>query len=162
MPRTGYLSHYKWNTNRPHVLVVACSDGRLQRAVDDFLTSRMNITDYDRLYLPGGPGALATSGLEHMRSSQQRDEFLFLVRAHEIEIVVFIFHGPAEDGPDLAMCADYMRALETTDRDLIAKTQLDDYKQILSDLESELSSLQIYGFRIEVMANCEPKFVSLD
>ena len=32
-----YESERVWRDARPHILVVCCSDGRLQEAVDDFL-----------------------------------------------------------------------------------------------------------------------------
>lgn len=48
-----YLSERPWNAERPRVLVVACSDGRLQQNADDFLCNHLGISDYDRLYMPG-------------------------------------------------------------------------------------------------------------
>ena len=124
----NFISQNPWSVNRPHVLVVACSDGRLQRGVDEFLSHELAVVDYDRLYLPGGPGALASSGIEHMRSERHRREFLFLLEAHEIEKVILLFHGPAEDGPELALCADYMRAMNTTDREAVIQMQNKDYE----------------------------------
>jgi hypothetical protein len=34
---TPFISTNLWNIERPHVLVVACSDGRYQEALDEFL-----------------------------------------------------------------------------------------------------------------------------
>ena len=60
-PAPVYVSERRWSEERPRVLVVACSDGRLQEAVDDFLQNHLGILDYDRLYAPGGPGAYSRS-----------------------------------------------------------------------------------------------------
>lgn len=141
---------------------MACSDGRLQRGVDEFLNSRLGVQDYDRLYLPGGPGALASSGIEYSRSDRHRQEFIFLLEAHEIEVVVLLFHGPAEGGPELAICADYSRALGTTDRKKVIEMQDKDYREIRSDLANVLSKIKVLGYRCEVMESFEPRFVELD
>ena len=42
----GAVQH-QWQAVRPRVLVVACSDGRLQTATDDFLTDELGLTEYD-------------------------------------------------------------------------------------------------------------------
>lgn len=141
---------------------MACSDGRLQRGVDDFLSSQLNVQDYDRLYLPGGPGALASSGVEYLRSDRHRKEFLFLLEAHEIQTVVLLFHGPAEGGPQLAICADYMRALNTTDAEKVVEMQNRDYEEIRNDMGVSLAKLNVMGYRCEVMKSLEPRFVELD
>jgi hypothetical protein len=94
----------EWNRTRPRIMVIACSDGRLQEEIDDFLLNHLHIAHYDRLYLPGGPGALAYSGGETSRTAQQRRECLFLIRAHAIRRVVLLF-------PEVACCADYQRKL---------------------------------------------------
>ena len=58
----------RWTPARPNALVVACSDGRLQEATDAFLASEFKITRYDRFYVPGGGGALASSGTDPARA----------------------------------------------------------------------------------------------
>ena len=60
----------RWTPARPNALVVACSDGRLQEATDAFLASEFKITRYDRFYVPGGGGALASSGTDPARAQQ--------------------------------------------------------------------------------------------
>jgi hypothetical protein len=123
---SGFLTKTPWQHQRPRALVVACSDGRLQQNLDEFLSESLNITQYDRLYVPGGPGALVTSGLELLRPDQVRKEMLFLIAAHQIEEVVLVFHAPAADGPDDAMCGDYKRRLPgRTTADLRAQQERD-------------------------------------
>lgn len=60
--------HRQWARVRSGTLVVACSDGRLQEATDAFLADEIGLTEYDRLYLPGGGGALAASGRDFIRA----------------------------------------------------------------------------------------------
>src|SRR5688500_18091508 len=43
----------QWEPERPHILVAACSDGRLQGATDAFGSRALGIQDADRLYTPG-------------------------------------------------------------------------------------------------------------
>lgn len=96
----------RWVPDRPRTLVVACSDGRLQKGVDDFLHHRFGLTDYDRLYVPGGAGALAASGMEFSRATRFRRECSFLIEAHQVERLILLFHGPSENGPPETVCAD--------------------------------------------------------
>lgn len=127
----SYRSPYTWDPTRPHVLVVACSDGRLQEALDEFLDSQLGIVQYDRLYLPGGPGALASSGSDFSRSDRHRREFEFLLEAHAIEEVLFVFHGPAPGGPPEAACADYRRLFGNVEIERIRHEQERDVHEIL-------------------------------
>ena len=158
--KVSYSSAAKWYLERPHILVAACSDGRLQEAVDEFLSNFLGVTSYDRLYLPGGPGALSTSGVEYIRSENHRKELKFLVDVHEIEQVIFLFHGKAPGGPDDATCADYSRVLGTNDPSRVGHTQ----EQDLSELVSYFSSwpqIKLMAFRCEVDANHVVRFVDL-
>jgi hypothetical protein len=42
----------------------------LQEATDAFLAREFKITRYDRFYVPGGGGALASSGTDPVRAQQ--------------------------------------------------------------------------------------------
>src|SRR5688500_14161225 len=122
----------QWEPDRPRILVAACSDGRLQEATDAFLAGALGIRQYDRLYLPGGGGALSASGSYFLRAAEVRRECRLLIEAHAVEHLLLLFHGPAAGGPPEAVCADYrrkhswqrpdqVRAQQDTDvRDLIA------------------------------------------
>jgi hypothetical protein len=72
----------RWTPTRPSALVVACSDGRLQFATDDFLSREFQLTQYDRFYVPGGGGALASSGTDDDRAQRMRTECRYLVELH--------------------------------------------------------------------------------
>ena len=101
----------RWSPDRPSTLVIACSDGRLQEATDEFLAHELRVTRYDRFYLPGGAGALSASGRDFIRAQQVRRECRYLVELHAVRHIVLLFHGPAVDGPPDAACADYRRKL---------------------------------------------------
>ena len=95
----AYTSQARWYAERPRVLAVCCSDGRLQKCMDEFLQNHLNISDYDRFYVPGGPGGLTPGGFEFLRATQYREDVAFLIRVHKVEDLFLIFHGAAPDGP---------------------------------------------------------------
>lgn len=160
-PQVVYVSRKTWNVARPHVLVVACSDGRLQENVDDFLSNHLGINGYDRLFMPGGPGALSQSGYEFLRSDQWRRECAFLIAAHGIQELVLIFHGAACDGPETAICADYPRKLPSQTPSQVREQQEIDALDLLRRVFSVSSQLRVRIFRAEVRADGFVQFVDL-
>ena len=158
---TTYISHATWSAERPHTLVVACSDGRLQRNIDDFLRHELGIENYDRVYVPGGPGALATSGGESSRTHTLRSEMEFLLRAHAIEHLILLFHGGAPDGPDIATCADYSRKFAACTPAKIRELQNMDAAELLQHVSGWPRNLRISIYRAEVTAEGWVQFVDL-
>ncbi len=157
-----YVSSKRWSPTRPTALVIACSDGRLQQSVDDFLQNHLRITYYDRLYAPGGPGALASSGYELLRSDQFRRECTFLLTAHCVEEVVLIFHGAVSgEGPDEAACADYRRKLPGRSATEIEAQQRRDVADLLRPLFGAHPHLRVHIYRAEVAHSGEVRFVNL-
>jgi hypothetical protein len=148
--REFFATSNPWNSNRPHVLVMACSDGRLQEPLDEFLNTALGISYYDRVLLPGGPGALAPSGTEFMRTARMTEEVRFLIDAHQIEEIVLVYHSPAVGGPDLAICADYRRLYPTFDAERIRKQQEEDTDLILKGPLSSFPSEHVHAYRLEV------------
>lgn len=145
-----YSTETQWNSDRPHVLVVACSDGRLQEPLDAFLTGALGVSHYDRLYLPGGPGALSGAGMEYMRASRVADELKFLIEAHKIDDVILMYHGPGEDGPEEALCADYRRIYPRHDPQRIREQQVSDTKEILAGPLRNFPADHVHPYRMEV------------
>jgi hypothetical protein len=145
---------------RPGVLVIACSDGRIQEPVDEFLAT-VGVTHYDRLYVPGGPGALTASGVSFMRADAFRRECTFLIAAHQVADVYLIFHGPAEDGPAEATCADYRQKLPNHTPQQIRVQQQRDSDEVLRGGFGWNVSPRIHPFRCEVTAEGAVQFVSL-
>lgn len=150
-----YRAWARWSRERPRILVVACSDGRLQRPIDEFLRIRLGIQHPDRLYVAGGPGALA--GVE-ARAAQLREDVAFLLTAHAITDVVLLFHGAASPGPPDAVCADYrrrhgagtdMRPIQERDAAAVASAAPFD------------TIPRVRSFRAEVVDDGEVRFVQL-
>jgi hypothetical protein len=150
-----------WDPTRPRILVVACSDGRLQEATDAFLSNHLRITRYDRLYVPGGGGALSASGCEFMRAHQLQQECRYLIEMHGVERVLLLFHGPAADGPAEAMCADYLRKLKWATIELLRAQQERDARELLAERWQWAGKAHVAVYRCEVTAAGKLSFVSL-
>ncbi len=150
-----------WNAERPRILVAACSDGRLQEATDEFLSRHLGITHYDRLYAPGGAGALSASGRDYMRAHQLQQECRYLVDAHSVESLILLYHGPAPDGPTEACCADYRRKQPwATDAQLRAQ-QEKDAAELLAERWQWAGKARVSMYRCEVTGSGELRFVTL-
>jgi hypothetical protein len=150
-----------WVRERPRVLVIACSDGRLQRATDEFLERQFRITDYDRLYLPGGGGALCPSGRDFMRAHQMQQECRALIEVHGVEHVITLFHGPAADGPPESICADYNRKMQWALPDRVRGQQVDDARELLAERWQWAGKSLVSMFRCEVQGSGRLQFVKL-
>ena len=140
----------EWLPDRPDTLVVACSDGRLQEATDEFLAHRLQVTRYDRFYVPGGGGALAASGRDFLRAQQLRRECRYLVDLHAVRHIVLLFHGPTTDGPLAAACADYRRKLPWASVALLRGRQEQDAEDLARTREEWAGSAAVAMYRCEV------------
>jgi hypothetical protein len=161
LAKVVYHARRPWDRQRPRILVVACADGRLQEEVDDFLLNHLHVSHYDRLYMPGGPGALAHSGGELARAAQYRRECRFLVRAHGVKRVILLFHGPAPGGPDDSMCADYCRKLPGLSAEQIRAQQDADVVELVRWRGEWAERAQLNAYRCEVNAANEVQFVAM-
>ena len=161
-PEIPFISTQGWQAARPCILIVACSDGRYQQSLDDFLNNHLHINHYDRLYAPGGPGALASSTLSYFRGEHFRQEAAFLVDAHSLEEIIFIFHGPMlREGPLEATCADYRRKMHGANTQEIYKQQEADLQEAVKAVLKANKDIQISAFRAEVRTDMRVQFVSL-
>lgn len=151
-----------WRAERPHVLVVACSDGRYQLALDEFLREHLGIVDYDRMYVPGGPGALAGSTFSYFRGDQFRQETAFLIERHGIVRIILVFHGPMPNsGPPDATCADYLRKMPFSTQEDIHAQHEKDLREILLGMRRAHPGLEIAIFRAEVRQDHRVQFTPL-
>jgi hypothetical protein len=141
-----------WDPERPRVLVAACSDGRLQEATDKFLDRALGVRQYDRLYVPGGGGGLASSGAHFLRARELRRECQFLVEAHGVEHLILLFHGPAPGGPAEAVCADYRRKHPWYRPDQVRAQQDTDVRDLLNRRDEFGGGARLSAYRIEVTA----------
>ena len=157
----AYTSKSQWSPERPRVLVSCCSDGRLQKATDEFLEAHLGIGDYDRFYAPSGPGALTPGGYEFLRATQYRDDLAFLARAHKVEDLVLVYHASAPGGPDESVCAYYKWVHPGLSAAGVREQQAMD----LADLRVYLSDLRLpvrtRAYRAEVLAGHQIQFVSM-
>lgn len=161
MDAGNFVSPRAWDERRPSTLVVACSDGRLQEHTDDFLHNRLGITHYDRLFAPGGPGALAATTCNFVRADQFRRECASLIRAHDIQDVYLVFHGPAADGPADAVCGDYRRRQPYYTPGEIRAQQQKDAEEILRAGIAFDVKVRMHPYRCEVTADGRVQFVPL-
>jgi hypothetical protein len=155
-------AHRKWTPDRPHTLVVACSDGRLQEQTDAFLTHRLGLTGFDRFYVPGGGGALASSGRDFIRAEQLRRECAYVIELHEISRVILLFHGPAPDGPPDAVCADYKRKLPWTSPQLLRDQQRRDAIDLIQRSIQWAGKAEVSAYRCEIDGAHHVAFIPLD
>ena len=152
----------RWAPIRPRTLVVACSDGRLQEATDSFLQAELGLTEFDRLYVPGGGGALSSSDRDVFRAQQLRGECKYLVELHEVKQIILLFHGPTSDGPAEAACADYRRKLPWATPEILRQRQARDAIE-LAQLRAEWAAdASVAMYRCEVGAGNVIAFCSLD
>lgn len=154
-------SSSKWTEDRPHTLVVACSDGRLQEQTDDFLHRRLGLAGFDRFYVPGGGGALASSGRDFIRAQQLRKECAYLIELHEVSRVILLFHGPADTGPAHAVCADYRRKLAWASPAIIADRQRIDALELIEIRGTWAGEAEVSAYRCEVDENRDVRFTTL-
>ena len=131
-------------------------------SLDEFLNKNLGINHYDRLYAPGGPGALAHSTLSYFRGEQFRQESAFLIDAHNLEEIILIFHGPSEKGGPLeATCADYRRKMHGARTSEIYQQQEKDLQEAVKAVIRANSALRVRAFRAEVCADLRVEFVPL-
>ena len=152
-------AHRKWSADRPHTLVIACSDGRLQEQTDAFLTHHLGLAGFDRFYVPGGGGALASSGRDFIRADQLRKECAYLIQLHEITRVVLLFHGPAPNGPPHAVCADYKRKLPWATPEILREQQARDAIDLIQRSDQWAGKAQVSAFRCEIDGSHHVDFV---
>lgn len=153
---------HHWTPDRPHTLVVACSDGRLQEATDAFLSRELGLTQFDRFYVPGGGGALASSGRDFIRAQQLRKECAYLIELHAVQRVILLFHGPASGGPPESVCADYRRKLPWASPEIVSLKQQQDSVELIDRRSDWAGQASVSAYRCEVHAGGVITFRALD
>jgi hypothetical protein len=134
----------------------------LQQATDAFLNREFKITRYDRFYVPGGGGALASSGTDPLRAKQMCAECKYLVDLHAVRRVILLFHGPSAEGRIEAACADYRRKLPWASIAQLRAQQEADAVDLLSRRREWASDAGVLLFRCEVDQAGALSFVNLD
>ena len=155
------MAPFEWSPERPNTLVIACSDGRLQEATDHFLAHHLHVTRYDRFYVPGGGGALSSSGRDFLRAQQLRRECRYLIELHQVRQVVMLFHGPTSDGPLAAACADYRRKLPWATVTQLRGRQEQDAEELGRTREDWAGAAEVLMYRCEVDSRGGIRFADL-
>jgi hypothetical protein len=153
-------AHRKWSADRPHTLVIACSDGRLQEQTDAFLTHHLGLAGFDRFYVPGGGGALASSGRDFLRADQLRKECAYLIQLHEVTRVILLFHGPAANGPPHAMCADYKRKFPWSAPASVREQQERDAIDLIQSSDQWAGNAKVSAYLVEIDESHHVDFVA--
>jgi hypothetical protein len=143
-------------------MVVACSDGRLQQATDEFLHNELGLAEFDRLYVPGGGGALSASDRDVFRAQQLRAECKYLVELHQVQQIILLFHGPAPGGPSEAVCADYKRKLPWATPDTLRERQARDAVELMQLRREWAATANVALYRCEVATDRAITFRLLD
>jgi hypothetical protein len=86
-----FESPQPWSADRPHTVVVACSDGRFHQHLGDFMRNQVSKRP-DFLAVPGGPAAIDAwaSSFDHARVLA--DSLAFLIDSHDIRSVWLVGH----------------------------------------------------------------------
>ena len=88
---------------------VYCSDGRLGDHVDDLLHHRLEVAQFDRLAVPGGPAVLVEHAPCFFEMQSLTRQLQFLVEAHQLRRVLLIAHQG---------CLFYLDRLRVSPQDL--------------------------------------------
>ncbi len=127
-----------------------------------FLASELAITRYDRFYVPGGGGALASSGTDEDRARQMCGECRYLVDLHQVKRVILLFHGPSASGRIESACADYRRKLPWAPLAELRARQEQDAAELLGRRREWAADAAVLLFRCEVDSAGNVAFVNLD
>ncbi len=104
------------------VIVLCCSDGRFREALDEFLHEHLGLSRYDRLVIPGGPGAMAGGAGTWRQEESVLEDLRFAIQAHHTDTVILISHVD---------CGFYSARLGVRGPEQV-KRQREDLKKVLS------------------------------
>lgn len=84
-----YITSVRFDGDSDHTLVMDCSDYRLPPARAEFLTKHCNITRYDPIFVPGGPGVVTVGEILCLF---ERERVKLLHGFHQFRRVIGIMH----------------------------------------------------------------------
>ena len=100
--------------------------------------------------------------MSYFRGEQFRQEAAFLAVAHQLEQIIFVFHGPSlQGGPSDATCADYRRKMPGNSDEEIYRQQEKDLQEAVRAVRKVSGDIQISAYRAEVQADSRVQFVPL-
>jgi hypothetical protein len=136
-----WVSSIPFEQQRIGAVAIYCSDGRYNEQFDEFLHGRLGLPRYDRLTIPGGPGALAGHFAAHREEEALVDQLRFLIEAHALERVVLIAH---------AGCGFYLKKLMVR-ADAIRAKQEEDLAHAAARVSSISTRVRVEGYIASVM-----------
>jgi hypothetical protein len=89
---------------------------------------------------------------------QHRKECRFLIEAHRIERAILVFHSGSAEGPDEAMCADYVRKLPGRSVADLRRQQESDALELLHTAFGWPGELRVQVFRAETGLDGQVRF----
>jgi hypothetical protein len=131
-----WASTLPFEKERIGAVAIYCSDGRYNEQFDEFLHSWLGLPRYDRLTVPGGPGALAGHFAAYREEEALTDQVRFLVESHALERVVLIAH----EG-----CGFYLKKLMIGEKELRAR-QEEDLAKAAAKIAGISSRVKVDGF----------------
>ncbi|HEY3281182.1 MAG TPA: hypothetical protein VGN26_02830 [Armatimonadota bacterium] len=140
----------RWEAPFPKVLLIACSEGRLQQPLTEFMAHDERLARADRVMLPGGPGALVARPGREAAAALASEACRFLVEAHGIEEVVLVFHGAAPDGPGAAVCGAYNEWYPEASPEQLLRLQQSDCLEAAHLARTWSHGTSVRAFRAEV------------
>ncbi|MEX0652824.1 MAG: carbonic anhydrase [Phycisphaeraceae bacterium] len=130
-----YTSDIHFEPERIHAAAVYCSDGRFGDQCDQFLHDHLQLPNYDRVALPGGPGALVGHAKATIDHASIFGDLHFLIEAHKLERVVLIAHEAcAFYAMRLGLSADMVEQQQRADLHLVSQElrQIESLKEVLT------------------------------
>jgi len=132
-----FVSSTPFEPQRVHALAVYCSDGRYGDHIDEFLHRCLELPNYDRLAIAGGPAWLTyRSSASLIQHGMLRDQLDFLVGAHALRRAILIAHYG---------CAYYLHR-HMGDPDTVLPIQIQDLHDAAATLRSWHSSLRVESY----------------
>ncbi len=132
----AYQSGFGFESERVHAAAVYCSDGRFGDHCDEFLHHHLNLPNYDRVAVPGGPGAFAGHQMGALSARGLERDIGFLIEAHSLRRVILIAH---------AGCAFYIHRLRLEPGGVWMQ-QKADLELVASRLRSAFAGLTVESY----------------
>lgn len=88
--RVVFVTEGDWVDTNEHVIVMACTDPRYQRARKEFIEQYFGLTQYDPIIVPGGPASMLVTSIS---CAVRRSEVKLLHKAHGFTRAIAFAHA---------------------------------------------------------------------
>jgi hypothetical protein len=137
LPMPIFTSTERFEAERVRALAIYCSDGRWGSAFDEFCHRSLNIPNYDRFAVPGGPAWITRidpDDVDLYRAAHGQLEYL--IRTHGLDRIVLITHWG---------CGFYREHLKQDDQQCLP-AQIKDVKKAAATLREWFKGIKVEGF----------------